>query len=254
MQPRSHAATQPSRHVAATEATNIVWSLGCALVSHRFRKDGTTTAEREGHADAVEICDAMKLEGSSCPPGTKAMKQQATQLSHPSFSICSAHDANRMVCGAPQTDEALFQHHLDQWSRRRHDESAREGDNSEGVPSRAKTCQDLHRWLRQVNLRCGQGESSSRAGQERAWSEREGATVRHTCLAGRRAARRRSPEEPRRERGTQRGSARKGDAHCVWMHPQFFSKNALSYVCTHNNVCTHDVCLAKSSIILLVIN
>ena len=97
----------------------------------------------------------------------------------------------------------------------------------QGLPSRAKTCQDLHRWLRQVNLRCGQGESSSRAGQERAWSEREGATVRHTCLAGRRAARRRSPEEPRRERGTQRGSARKGEAHCVCMHPQFFSKNAL---------------------------
>ena len=118
----------------------------------------------------------------------------------------------------------------------------------QGLPSRAKTCQDLHRWLRQVNLRCGQGESSSRAGQERAWSEREGATVRHTCLAGRRAARRRSPEEPRRERGTQRGSARKGDAHCVWIHPQFVSKNALSHVCTHNNVCTHDVCLAKSKV------
>ena len=153
-QARSHATIQPCSH-AATQPR----SLGCALVSHRVRKDGTTTAEREGHADAVKSCDAMKLEGSSCPPGTKAMKQQATQLSHPSFSICSAHDANRMVCGAPQTDEALFQHHLDQWSRRRHDESAREGDNSEGVPSRAKTCQDLHRWLRQVNLRCGQGES-----------------------------------------------------------------------------------------------
>ena len=64
MQPRSHAATQPSRHVAATEATNIVWSLGCALVSHRFRKDGTTTAEREGHADAVEICEVdLELKG-----------------------------------------------------------------------------------------------------------------------------------------------------------------------------------------------
>ena len=109
----------------------------------------------------------------------------------------------------------------------------------QGLPSRAKTCQDLHRWLRQANLRCGQGESSSRAGQERAWSEREGATVRHTCSAGRRAARRRSPEEPRRARGTQRCSAREGEVHCVCMHPQFFSKNALSYVCTHNN---HSLC------------
>ena len=25
-----------------------------------------------------------------------------------------------------------------------------------------------------------------------------------------------------------------------------FSKNALHHVCTHNNVCTHDVCLARS--------